>query len=417
VLDLLLPDSNGMEILQYVRRRYPDTPAVVVTVTNSVNIAVEAMKRGAFDFIVKPFPPARLALTIKNALERKALVAEVTELRQLTGQSQFHDFVGASAAMQAVYRLIDSVAASKTSVFIKGESGTGKELAAHAIHKAGPRRMKPFVAFNCAAVPRELMESHLFGHVKGSFPGAVHDKPGAIREADGGTLFLDEVCQMPLELQARLLRFLQTGEIMPIGGTSAEMADVRVLAATNLDPLAHVHAGGFREDLYYRLHAIPLELPPLREREEDIPMLAQHFLATFNAEENKQFSAFDPAVMEMFRRYDWPGNVRQLENIVRNVVVLNAGATVTRAMIPKDLQRFAGEGLSPANQNAQPDVTLVEATSDDAIKPLWLAEKDAVMRALEATQKDIGRAAALLQVSPSTLYRKLQAWKDQSAVA
>ena len=310
VLDLMLPDANGMEILQRARQSYPDLPVIVVTAMNSVNVAVEAMHRGAYDYLVKPVSSSRLTTTVRNALERKALVTEISELRQVVGQSQFHDFVGQSSSMQAIYRIIDSVAPSKANVFIRGEYGAGKDLAAQAIHKTSPRRAKPFVTIDCVALPNGPNENNLNEQ---------------IRSAQGGSLLFDEICDMPLDMQARLLRFLQTGEIMSAVGNKMEAIDVRVLAATKRDPQAEVRAGGLREDLYYRLNVIQIEMPPLRERDEDIMVLAQHFLARYNAEEGKSFTGFDADVMSLLRRYDWPGNVRQLENVIRNVVVLGSG--------------------------------------------------------------------------------------------
>ncbi len=409
VLDLILPDTNGLEVLKHAKKLYPDLPVVVVTANNSVNVAVDAMKNGAFDFIVKPFPAARLTTTIRNALEKKALTEELAEWRQVVGQTQFHDFIGQSLAMQAVYRIIDSVAASKASVFIKGESGTGKEVAAHAIHKASPRRSKPFVAVNCAAIPHNLLEAHLFGHSK----DAASNQRGAARMAHGGTLFLDEICEMPLALQVKLLRFLQTGEITTVGNAEPEMVDVRIVTVTNRDPLTEMRAGNFREDLFYRLHVIPVDMPPLREREEDALLLAHHFLSKFSAEEGKAFTHLDPEVTSLFRRYDWPGNVRQLENAIRNVVVLNDGGTVTMPMLPNDLAEQSL--ISAANENAQELMRMTEPQPLAGIKPLWLAEKEAIMQALEFTHQDITQAAAMLQISPPTLYRKLQAWKGEAA--
>jgi two-component system repressor protein LuxO len=416
VLDLVLPDANGLDILKQAHKLYPALPVVVVTANNSVGVAVEAMRNGAFDFIVKPFPAARLTTTIKNALERQALIAEVTELWQVLGQDQFYDFIGQSSAMQAVYRIIDSVAASKANVFIKGESGTGKELAAQAIHKASHRRLKPFVALNCAAIPHDLLESHIFGHIKGAFTGATDHRIGAAKAAQGGTLFLDEICEIPPELQAKLLRFMQTGEITPVGSVHGEIVNVRIVAATNRDPLNEIAVGRFREDLYYRLNVIPVELPPLRDREDDVIILAHHFLDKFSAEEGKRFKILATEVIALFRRYDWPGNVRQLENVIRNVVVLNNGEIVTRPMLPEDLQRFAETSIMPANENAE-DVMLAEPPARDAIKPLWLTEKETIMKALSITHQDITQAAAMLEISLSTLYRKLQSWRSEGAVA
>lgn len=414
ILDLHLPDIHGLEVLERARALYPSLPIIVVTINNSVAVAVEAMQRGAYDYIVKPFVAARLTLTLKNALEHKALVREVAEWRQAVGCDHFHHFVGQSPPMQAVYRTLEAVAASKASVFLLGENGTGKEMAAQALHQASPRRSKPFIAINCAAIPHDLMESTLFGHAKGSFTGAVSDYPGAAKAANGGTLFLDEICEMPIDMQTKLLRFVQTGEVLPVGASRAEFVDVRILAATNRNPQEEVAAKRFREDLFYRLHVVPIEMPPLRERGDDLDTLASHFLAKFNAEESKRFTGLSPEVAVLFRRYEWPGNVRQLENVIRNIVVLNTGSLVTEAMLPKELKQFAESlALPAANQNR--DVAVMASAL--TIKPLWQTEKEAILVALGEVGQDIPRAAALLEVSPSTLYRKLQAWRDDRAVS
>jgi two-component system, repressor protein LuxO len=411
VLDLLLPDMNGLQVLQHARELYPELPIIVVTVTNSVAVAVEAMRHGAYDYIVKPFPAPRLTITVSNALERKALTAEVQEWRKLVGQDKFFNFIGQSPAMMAVYRVIEAVAPSKANVFIEGENGTGKEMAALAIHNASPRRNKPFVPLNCAAIPHDLMESTIFGHMKGAFTGAVSDQIGAAKAAQGGTLFLDEVCEMPPDLQAKLLRFAQTGELQAVGSNRAEFVDVRIISATNRDVAYEVASNRFREDLYYRLHVVPLEMPALRERGEDILMLASHFLARFSAEENKNFIGLSPEVMSVFRSYDWPGNVRQLENVLRNVVVLHNGSTVTQNMLPKDLKESADQHHQILAKDNVVPLSIVNSKPENAIKPLWIVEKNAILRALEMTGNDITRAAAMLEVSPSTLYRKLQAWR------
>jgi len=413
VLDLLLPDVNGLEVLDQARKLYPHLPVIVATINNSVDVAVEAMRRGAYDFIVKPFPAARLTTTLVNALDHKALSSEVHEWRQAVGQEKFHNFIGRSPLMQAVYRTLDAVAPSKASVFLLGENGTGKEMAARALHDASPRRDKPFIAINCAAIPRDLMESTLFGHRKGAFTGAVSDYAGAAKSAKDGTLFLDEICEMPIEMQTKLLRFVQTGEVTPVGDARAECIDVRIVAATNRDVREEVARGRFREDLYYRLHVVPIEMPPLHERGEDIAMLAAHFLARFNAEEGKNFTSLSPEVAALFRRYEWPGNVRQMENVLRYMVVLNDGPLLTEAMLPKDLQEFVADSAIPAaNQNRTRNVT---PPVTGPVKPLWLVEKESIMQALDHVGQDIPRAAALLEVSPSTLYRKLQAWKTTDA--
>ncbi len=415
VLDLKLPDMDGLDILRHFREQAPDTSVVVITAHGSVNTAVEAMRQGAFDFIVKPFNAARLNVTLRNALERKKLTRIVEVYRKNLDRDRFFDFIGASTEMQAVYRTIESVAASKASVFITGESGTGKELAADAIHRASPRRGRSFIALNCAAIPKDLLESEIFGHVKGAFTGATADRPGAAMNADGGTLFLDELCEMPLNVQVKLLRFIQTGTVQAVGGSKAEKVDVRFVSATNRDPLAEVEAGRFREDLYYRLHVVPLHLPALRDREDDAVLVARHFLRDYSVEEGRTFSGFTPEVEAVFRAYDWPGNVRQLQNVVRNVVVLHDGKLVESGMLPEPLKSRAAEGLAmPAARGpATPlggGAGLPQAVT---IRPLWLVEKELIQLALRQCDDDVPKAATLLEISPSTIYRKLQQWKAE----
>lgn len=418
VLDVELPDMTGIDILRFIRRESLKLPAIVITAHGSINIAVEAMREGAFDFIVKPFPAARLRVTLQNALQHQELAQEVQQLRGALLPGRYYDFIGESPVMQAVYRTIDAVAASKASVFITGESGTGKELAAQALHKTSPRRGGAFVALNCGAIPANLLESQIFGHVKGAFTGAVADHAGAGKTADGGTLFLDEVGELPLELQVKLLRFLQTGEVQAVGSSKTVKVDTRIIAATNRDPLAEVKAGRFREDLYYRLHVVPLELPPLRDREDDVLLLAQHFLHKFAAEDGKRFTTLAPDVAGHFRRYAWPGNVRQLENLMRNIVVLHDGDTVTSAMIPEPLQtEMVQAGGAGSQDTAAPTLPAATPPVHGAVIPLWQVEKTAILAALTATGQDVPRAAALLEVSPSTLYRKLQSWKNASTSA
>jgi len=414
VLDLRLPDMDGLDVLRHFHARKADVPVVVITAHGSINVAVEAMRLGAFDFLVKPFNAARLTVTVRNALERQRLSRMVERYRRELDRDRFHDFIGASAEMQAVYRQIEAVAPSRAAVFLTGESGTGKELAAEAIHRASPRRAGPFVAINCAAIPKDLLESELFGHVRGAFTGATGDRPGAARDADGGTLFLDEVCELPVDLQPKLLRFLQTGTVQPVGGGRAEKVDVRLISATNRDPLAEVQAGRFREDLYYRLHVVPLHLPPLREREDDALLIARAFLREMAAEEGKSFASFAPDAEAALRAYDWPGNVRQLQNVVRNAVVLHDGPQVTAAMLPEPLRTLAGTAGGPAPAGGPPPPAAGAAGTEpgtDAIKPLWQVEKEVIQRALRVTGDDVPRAAALLEISPSTIYRKLQQWK------
>lgn len=407
LLDLQLPDMNGMRILERLREAGPDCTVIVITANSSVQTAVEAMRVGAYDYILKPFSTERLRTTIQNALERQAL-NRVVKTVEATARDSYEGFIGASLPMQAVYRTIDAAASSKAPVFITGESGTGKELCAQAIHARSTRRDGPFIALNCAAIPRDLMESEIFGHVKGAFTGATADRAGAARLAHGGTLFLDEVGEMDADLQTKLLRFLQTGTVQKVGAGGAEKVDVRIVSATNRDPAAEVEAGRFREDLFYRLHVIPIDMPPLRQRGHDVLTIAEHLLRRVAAEEGKDFEGFDPAAGARLMAYGWPGNVRQLENVVRNVVVLRQGPIVTIDMLPAPVN-----GAVPAAQPARPPAD--PAMAGVPIRPLWLVEKEAIERAIAHFQGNVTQAAKALGTAPSTLYRKRQGWIARSA--
>ena len=278
LLDLQLPDMDGIEILRMVQERKLPIAVVIITSNASVNVAVESMRLGAYDFLEKPFSADRLIVTVRNALKHMQLSEMVEAIKERT---QFYGFIGSSFAMQSIYRTIDSAAASKATVFITGESGTGKEVCADAIHKSSPRSDKPFVPLNCGAIPKDLMESEIFGHVKGAFTGAIGHRDGAATQADGGTLFLDEICEMDLDLQTKLLRFIQSGTFHKVGSTRLEKVNIRIVCATNRNPLQEVQAGRFREDLYYRLHVIPIHLPPLRDRDQDILEIAKSFLVDY----------------------------------------------------------------------------------------------------------------------------------------
>jgi DNA-binding NtrC family response regulator len=419
LLDLHLPDMNGIEILRRLKRDPAPPLVIVVTAYSSVNVAVEAMREGAYDFLAKPFQVERLIVTVRNALDARQLSRVVARLTDSETRGHYHGFIGSSPIMQSLYRIIQHLAASKATVFITGESGTGKEVCAEAIHATSARADKPFVALNCAAIPRELMESEIFGHVKGSFTGALTDRPGAAQEADGGTLFLDEVCEMEPGLQTKLLRFLQTGTVRAVGASKAQKVDLRIIAATNRDPLAEVEAGRFREDLYYRLHVVPLALPRLAERGEDILEIARAMLDRYTAEEGKAFRAFDPDAEHILLTYSWPGNVRQLQNVIRNIVALQDGETVTPAMLPPPL---AGAGnLLEALAQTQPSLEFIKGEmartgllqkTPAAVKPLWLIERGAIEEAVTYCDGNVPRAAALLEVSPSTIYRKRMSWSS-----
>lgn len=421
LLDLRLPDMDGMDILRELTKREVKSSVVVITAHGSVNIAVDAMRSGAVDFLLKPFSADRLRVTLENAIERFRLREAVDNLAEDFTSDDYVNFIGSSPVMQDVYRIIESAAPSKATTFITGESGTGKELCAEAIHKKSPRATERFITLNCAAIPRDLMESEIFGHVKGAFTDASSDRDGAASLADGGTLFLDEICEMDLLLQTKLLRFIQTGRIQKVGGDVEEPVDVRFVCATNRNPLQAVADGEFREDLYYRLHVIPIHLPPLRDRDKDIILIANRLLIEFAREEGKQFRGFDGDAAGVFARYSWPGNVRQMQNALRNIVVLNDGEKVTLAMLPPE---FTGAGnlhtplarpstllsasLPPELSHRQQEGAHLQGEA--AIIPLWRIERRAIEDAIERCGGNIPRAAAFLEVSPSTLYRKLQSW-------
>ncbi|BDU31829.1 Luminescence regulatory protein luxO [Vibrio nigripulchritudo MADA3029] len=405
LLDLRLPDMTGMDVLSSVKSNYPDVPVIFMTAHGSIDTAVEEMRKGAQDFLIKPCEADRLRVTVNNAIRKAG------KLRSPSSEpdNNYQGFIGSSQTMQAVYRTIDSAAPSKASVFITGESGTGKEVCAEAIHAASKRGENPFIAINCAAIPKDLIESELFGHVKGAFTGASTDRQGAAELADGGTLFLDELCEMDLDLQTKLLRFIQTGTFQKVGSSKMKSVDVRFVCATNRDPWKEVQEGRFREDLYYRLYVIPLHLPPLRDRGEDVVEIAYSLLGYMSHEEGKGFVRFSQQVVDKFIEYEWPGNVRQLQNVLRNAVVLNHGSEITLNMLPPPLNLPSVSDLKQVNAYDAKSTKL----SVEEIRPLWLTEKSAIEQAIEACEGNIPKAAGYLDVSPSTLYRKLQAWKEQ----
>ena len=435
LLDIELPDYNGFELMQRLRAEGITTSVIVVTANASINVAVEAMRAGAVDFIVKPYAKARLSVTLANALEKQALAAQLSAVKARLDRNQFFGFIGSSAPMQAAYRTIESVAASKASVFITGESGTGKELAAEAVHRASPRMGRNFVALNCGAIPRDLLESEVFGHVRGAFTGASADREGAAKLADGGTLFLDEIGEMPLDMQVKLLRFVQTGSYSPVGSSRLDRVDVRFVCATNRDPMLEVQGGRFREDLYYRLYVVPVELPPLRARGDDVLLIARHFLAQFAREEGRAFTGFSAVAEQALAVFGWPGNVRQLQNVIRNIVVLHDGDRVELDMIPRAVRRAAADEKAPASAEPVPPPLpepvpaarvvrpATEATAEGAagivgeaaaeVVPLAVMERRLILAALRQTGQDVPRAAALLEINPSTVYRKLQGWRAE----
>jgi two-component system repressor protein LuxO len=410
LLDLVLPDMDGREILEWMQQEKISTTVIVLTAHSSVDTAVDVMRIGAEDFLEKPVSASRLRTTVRNLLEKNRLKTLVEDLQDTFDRKHYHGFIGSSLPMQAVYRIIDAAAPSKASIFITGESGTGKEVCAEAIHNQGKRAEHPFIAINCAAIPKDLMESEVFGHAKGAFTGAITQRDGAASQADGGTLFLDEIAEMDIELQTKLLRFIQTGTFQKVGGTKLEEVDVRFICATNRDPLEAVKLGGLREDLYYRLHVVPIHLPPLRERGDDIIAIARNFLVKFSKEEGKRFSAFSAEVEGIFCNYSWPGNVRQLINVMRNIVVLHDQETVLPAHLPAPLNADMDSAKSIQNIALLPEET-ARQTADILVRPLAVVERETIENAIKKCDGNVPRAAALLEVSPSTIYRKKQAWE------
>ncbi|WP_428700224.1 sigma-54-dependent transcriptional regulator [Stappia sp.] len=428
VLDVNLPDGNGLDVLKRIKARGAPCEVVLITGKASVNIAVEAMREGAFDFVMKPFTADRLRVTVRNALDRLQLASRLEELGGEIGADGFEGMIGRSPAMQAVYRLIGSAAPTSATVFISGESGTGKELCAHAIHALSKRAAGPLVSINCAAIPRGMQESEIFGHARGAFTGAVSERKGAMLSADGGTLFLDEVCEMDPDLQTRMLRVLQEKAVRRVGEDHMRPVDVRIVCATNRDPEAEVAAGRFREDLYYRLHVMPVELPPLRARGGDAVLIARHFLRQFAEEDGKRFRDFTADCERALAACAWPGNIRQLQNAIRRAVVLNDGELMEAGMLPAQPQGQAdipppvpvpavspaGVGVTgiPADAQAGNGAAMRGEAGPD-IRPLDTVIREAIESAISLCGGNIPRAAQALKVSPSTLYRRLQSWNGQ----
>jgi two-component system repressor protein LuxO len=414
LLDLGLPDMDGLEILDYLAGANKAGSAVITTADASLKRVIEAMRLGAADYLVKPFSEERLVTTAKNAAEKHSLSQKITRIERALPKKKFEGFVGSSTSMQAVYNIINNVAASKATVFITGESGTGKEVTAEAIHNAGRGKGTPFVAVNCGAIPRELFESELFGHKKGSFTGAIADYAGAAKRADGGTLFLDEICEMELDLQTKLLRFLQTETIQPVGGSKTEQVDVRVVCATNRNPLAEVKAGRFREDLFYRLNVIPIELPPLRERGDDVLAIAEHFLKYYGELEQKDFNGFDEGAQKIISHRRWSGNVRELQNAVRQVSVMLDGGMVSATDIPQEIDPTLIGNMIEDGANHRESLisgTVTDQPMSDMFETETLAELERLIieRRIEL-KGSIPKAATSLDVSPSTIYRKQENW-------
>ena len=407
ITDLKMPGIDGMEVLRTFRKEYPDSIIIMITGFSTVETAVEAMKLGAFDYIPKPFTPDEVSIVVKKAIEKKSLMAENIYLRQeLQEKYGFHNIVGKSKKMQEIYRIIAKVATTDSTVLIYGQSGTGKELIARAIHFNSPRREKQFVTVDCAVLSENLLESELFGHIRGSFTGAVATKPGLFEVADGGTVFLDEVGNISLSIQAKLLRVLQEREFTPVGGTKAKKVDIRLIAATNKELEKMIKEETFREDLYYRLNIVPIYLPALRERQEDIPVLAVHFLKKYAEEMGKKIKGFTTEAMEKLMRYPWPGNVRELENVIERTVVMidDEMVRVEHLFLPGQQEKEILENQIPMTSDELKEIK--KQVREKAVEEI---ERAFVLNALERHQWNVTRAAeevGMLRPNFQALMRK-----------
>jgi two-component system response regulator AtoC len=402
ITDVRMEDKDGMEVLRAFKKHSPETTVIMITAFGSIETAIEAVREGAFDYISKPFKMDEMTLTLRRAFEQRKLLQENRFYRrELLTKYQFKNVIGQTPAMVQVYKTIAKIADTKSTVLLYGESGTGKELVARSIHYNSPRNQRPFIPVDCASLVETLLETELFGHVRGAFTGAVSAKKGLFEEADGGTLFLDELANVSLSMQTKLLRFLQEHEIKRVGGTESLKVDVRIIAATNqqLEPL--VREGKFREDLFYRLNVVTITLPPLRERREDIPLLANHFVQKFSEEYKKAISHISPEALEILTQYSWPGNVRELENTIERAVIL----TVHPIILPEDLPQKL---LDIVPDQRLDDLKKRYPLMSDKLLSLKDVEKNYVLKVLTETKGNKKKAAEILGIERATLYRILE---------
>jgi two-component system response regulator AtoC len=408
VTDLVMPRLGGMELLARVRAEYPDIPVILITAHGTVDSAVAALKAGAFDYVTKPFEQEELRKVIAKAARANDL--ERRSLHEGVAEGDRPPLVGQSPAMRTIYDMVARVADSPSTVLITGESGTGKELIAKALHRGSNRRDKPLIKVNCAAIPKDLVESELFGYQKGAFTGAVGDKPGRFELADGGTLFLDEIGEIPVEIQVKLLRALQESEFERVGGIRTLKVDVRLIAATNRDLKSLIAEGRFREDLYYRLAVVPIALPPLRDRREDIPLLVGHFIEKYNRRLGKRVERIDDDALRLLVDYGWPGNIRELENLMERSVLFADGPSIQLASLPDSLRET---GTPPPPIAAIGPLGAIAAPSGASMKEIVRQaqaelEKELISRALEETGGNVTRAAKRLQISRKSLQVKMK---------
>ncbi len=405
ILDLMLPGIGGFETLQEIKRRDPDSVVVMITAYGSVESAVQAMRMGAHDYLTKPFKNEDVLRTLSTGLRHRRLLAENRTLRRaLQGRARFGELVGKSPAMQELYRLIEQVAPSRSTVLIQGESGTGKELVAQAMHLKSGRPAEAFVVVNSGSMPADLLESNLFGHVKGAFTGAIQTKKGLFEVANGGSIFFDEISTIKPEVQAKLLRVIQEKEFLPLGAVQSVQVDVRIIAATNIDLQELVRRGEFREDLYYRLNVINIKLPPLRERREDVPLLVDHFITKCAVENGKPVHGMTPEALALLVDHAWQGNVRELENVIERAVVLASAAVIGVDLLPEMLQGDRARPL-PAPLHADGGMSFYET--------MERLEREIILETLKSVNGVQRRAAARLGLNPTTLNEKIKRLKIQ----
>lgn len=433
VSDKNMPEMNGNELLSKIADKWPETVRIMLTAYTDVDDVIKAINSGRiWSYLKKPWDNTELKVVLNQAMEYSSVLAERSLLRRTLEQIEsvkkrsFMSFIGSSTPMQMVYESIEYSAPSQASVFITGPSGAGKELVAEAIHKLSSRKDKPYICLNCAAIPSELMESEIFGHIKGAFSGATANRDGAATAAHGGTLFLDELGEMDIALQAKLLRFIQTGTFQKLGSNKVEKVDIRFISATNREPLKAVAEGHLREDLYYRLNVIPIGLPALNQRENDPSQIANFFLKKFSELENKVFVGFEKDAQKLLNKYDWPGNVRQLENSIHSAVIMSEGPLLTAANIARQLQLSDSEvnqilyGRAPSQAVMAESSQVTESTenpvntfsSPPEIQSLASVERATIEHAIALCEDNVVKAASMLEVSPSTLYRKIQQWQE-----
>jgi len=398
ICDVRMPGGNGMEFLRHALKVRPELCIIMMSAYGTIDSAIECMKQGAFDYISKPFKPDEILLAVNKAVENRRLRTENTQLRKRLAASDPHRIIHADAGMNAILQQVETLAQVRSPVLIRGESGTGKELIARALHRRGPRANAPFVAVNCSAIAANLVESELFGHAKGSFTGADKTHQGLFAAAHGGLLFLDEIGEFPLEFQPKLLRVLQEGEVRPVGSTRIVPVDVRIVAATATDLKDAVTKGRFREDLYYRLAVVELEIPPLRQRPDDLPVLCRHFLQRIAARQQVPVPQLSTAAQELIRRHAWPGNVRELENTLEKVMIFHRGEMIEKADLPQELQH--PERKSHGVPLDEDDLSLKHAIA--------ALEEHHIRAALQQTGGNRTKAAKLLEISLRALHYKIQ---------